>query len=846
VSPRKPRSLLIAVLLAGGLAVAVLVWLAGRGERSRQAAIALTDVTEEAGISFRHDAGAAGKLWNPETFGPGAGWLDFDGDGRQDLLLVNGSALEGGGDRGALPALYRNLGEGKFEDVTARAGLAVPIYGMGFISADTDGDGDQDVLIYGLHRSLYFRNDGRGRFREATESSGLAGLRGWVGAATFLDYDLDGKLDLFVGNYVDWSPAREEGADCTFGTGKKKYCPVAVFPPSAPQLYRGRGDGGFVETTEAAGIARLRGKALGVVVEDYDRDGDPDIFVANDSVPNFLLRNGGDGKFEDRGVESGFATGADGAAFAGMGIDSAWAPDGGPLLVAVGNFSGEPVTYYVQESTEYFIESSAAAGIAAATLDRVTFGLLLEDLDLDGRLDLILVNGHVFDVEDILRVPYRQKTQVFLGQGGGTFEEARPESPGHFLNRPIIGRALAACDHDGDGDLDLVATENQGAAVLLRNDLPGPHRFVRIDLRGTVSNRDALGAEVTLEAEGRSGRTTLRRTRKGSSSYLSQSDRRLTFGLAENVTGCTAEVRWPSGLQERFRDVPPGKESLLVEGTGQAAQQESPPAPSSRDLSAGARSVDARTRGLDHLKAGRLSDAARDLDEAIRLHPADLSAHRARLLALARAGRRTELDAAAREALAGFRDANVLVTHFAIVLREAGQVDLAARFFSEAASLDPRRVDVWLALGNIAFDRRAFDEALAHYARALELKPDSVEALANSGKVHVIRKDAAGAVPFLERALAIQPDSATALGSLGAARIEQGDFDRAEDLLTRAVAAGRARETLLSAWGNLGILHLKRRNRAKAIECFERVLELDPEDRQARAALERLRQPRVP
>jgi tetratricopeptide (TPR) repeat protein len=831
------------LLIAAGVAAAALAWLSARSERGGPAAgdaIALTDVTDAAGISFRHEAGARGKLWNPETFGPGAGWLDFDGDGRQDLLLVNGNVFEGEPDPRAVPALYRNLGGGRFEDVTERAGLAVPMYGMGFVSADTDNDGDQDVLIHGVHRSLYHLNDGQGVFREATEASGLARLRGWVGAAAFLDVDLDGILDLFIGNYVQWSPEREEGADCTFGTGRKKYCPVALFPPSAPQLFRGEGDGRFVETTAAAGLAGLRGKALGVVVEDYDRDGDPDIFVANDSVPNFLLRNLGGGRFEDRGVESGFATGADGAAFAGMGIDSAWSPGGGALHLAVGNFSGEPTTYYVQEAGEYFIESSAAFGIAPATLDRVTFGLLLEDMDLDGRQDLILVNGHVFDVEDILRVPYRQRAQVFLGRAGGRFEEARPQGPGHFLDRPIIGRALAACDHDDDGDLDLVVTENQGRAILLRNDCPGPRRFVRIDLRGTASNRDALGAEVTLEATGPAGKTAVRRTRKGASSYLSQSDRRLTFGLAPDATSCAAEVRWPSGLRERFADVAIGRESLLVEGRGEPVAA-APPGTERRDSTAGAQSVDARGRGLDHLRAGRLAEAARDLDEAVRLAPDDLTAHRARLTALARAGRAEEAETAAREAMERFPDANVLVAHFAVVLREAGHAGLAGRFFAEAARLDPRRVDVWLALGNIAFDGKAFDEALGHYGRALELKPDSVEALANSGKVHVIRKDLARAVPLLEKALEIQPDSATALSTLGAVRIEEGDLDRAEALLDRAVKTARARETLLSAWGNLGILHLRRRDRARAIECFERVLELDPEDRQARAALDRLR-----
>jgi hypothetical protein len=394
---RRPRLVLLACLAGLGLGAggAWLVLGRARGPGPARPRVVFTDVTAEAGIDSRHESGARGRLLNPETFGPGAGWLDYDGDGLPDLLLVNGNVLEGPPDPLATSRLSRNRGGGRFEDVTAAAGLAVPLYGMGFVSADIDGDGDQDVFLYGLHRSVLFENDGRGRFADATERAGLASAKGWVGAATFLDYDRDGVLDLFVGNYVAWTPASEDGLDCSFGTPRKRYCPVAAFPPSAPQLFRGRGDGSFVETTAAAGLAALKGKALGVMVEDYDGDGAPDLFVANDSVPNFLLRNRGDGTFEERGLDSGFALDPSGVAMAGMGIDSAWLPDGGPLIVAVGNFSGEPTTVHVQEGQDYFVERSMSLGVGRASLDRLTFGLRLLDLDLDGRLDLFTVNGHV-------------------------------------------------------------------------------------------------------------------------------------------------------------------------------------------------------------------------------------------------------------------------------------------------------------------------------------------------------------------------------------------------------------------------------------------------------------------
>ena len=809
----------------------------------------LADVTREAGISFRHEAGARGKLYNPETFGSGCGWFDYDGDGRIDLLFVNANRIEGEPDPSATSVLYRNLGDGRFEDATERADLAVPLYGMGCVSADVDGDGDQDLLIYGLHRSRFFENRG-GRFEDATERAGLSNLPGWICAATFLDYDRDGSLDLFIGNYVQWSPKSEEGVDCSFGTPRKKYCPVAMFDPSAPQLFRGRGDGTFEEVTEAAGLAKLRGKTLGVAVEDYDRDGYPDIFVANDSVPNFLLRNRGDGTFEERGILSGFATDADGAALAGMGIDTAWAPDGGPLYTAIGNFSGEPTTFHVQEDGEYFVERSISSGIGRETLDRVTFGLALADVNLDGLLDLFLVNGHVFDVEDITGVPYAQKPLLFLGRGWRSFVPAAPSGPEDFLARAIVGRSLAFADYDADGDLDFAVTVNQGAAILLRNDLPPPRRYVRIDLRGTKSNRDAIGAEVTLHLAGPSGTKSFRRTRKAVSSYLAQSERQLTFGVPEGCEPAGVEVLWPSGLREHFAPVPLAREVLLVEGGGAreappllaAARARGPAAPEARPAArpAEANPIVLRRKGAELYRMGRFSEALAAFEAVARAEPHDFVAQRFILMSLFRLGRRADADERAAEIARLFPDAKLIVSHFALVLREMGYAELAESMFREAGRLDAKRVDVWISLGNFAFDRRDLDEALRCYREAAKLKADSVEALANIGKVYTLWKDYGAALPYLERALELRPDYATALSTLGGVHIELGDYGRAEEILTRALGLRSSTETQVTIHGNLGILYTKTGQREKARASFERVLELDPEDRQARAVLERL------
>lgn len=811
--------------------------IAGAGE------IRFSDVTAAAGIRFQHESGARGKVFNPETFGPGGGWLDHDGDGRLDLLLVNGNLLGSRLDESIRPILYRNSGDGRFEDVSARLGLSRAFYAMGFSAADVDNDGDQDVLIYGLHESAFLLNDGFGNYTDASVASGLAALRGWVCAAAFFDYNRDGKLDLFIGNYVDWKPEYESGLECDFGTAAKKYCPVAMFKASSPQLFRGDGRGGFREVTKEAGLDRLAGKVLGISVEDYDRDGWPDLLVANDSVPNFLLLNGGDGTFSDHGLESGFATDGAGASLAGMGIDTAWTfttgPEGerggGRLVVGIGNFSDEPTTIHVQEDRDYFIERSIGLGVGRESMPRVTFGLVFCDFDLDGEQDIATANGHVFDVESISGVPYRQALQVFRGRRDGTFLELKTgDDSAGFAGRRIIGRALAHGDFDEDGDQDLLVTENGGKAILLRNDSAGQGRFLRISLQGTESNRDAIGAEVTLYS-GSGGVSRARRmTVKSSLSYLSQSDRRIVFGLPGGEKPERLEIRWPRGRLELLTGLPPQGELRVVEGKARAVEPTARGAPVAANP---LNSVVLRHRGEALLAQGRAEASLAHLRAATRRDPHDFVAWRAVLVALEKLGRKEELRHAVEE-IAGTFGAGLIVSHFAIVLRESGSPGLAERLFESAARLSPTRSDIWSSLGNLAYDRVDYDRARGCYEKVLKLHPGSVEAFDNLGKIFALRKEYDQAIAFLRRGLELSPASASILSTLGGVELKLGRIEAAKMHLEAGLKSARTEASRLNLHGNLGGLYIRLSDWDRAEESFRQVLELSPGDAKALRALE--------
>ena len=525
-----------------------------------------TDVTEEAGLgAYWHENGSVGQKWMPETVGPGGAFLDYDGDGWQDILLVGGGRWAHVSDEPVEALrLYRNLGDGTFEDVSAAAGLrGLEAYGFGVAAADYDNDGDTDFFLTTLHENLLFRNEG-GYFEETGKEAGLADEAHWSTSAAFFDADRDGWVDLFVGNYVFWSP--ETDIPCLY-KGAKAYCTPQNYEGVASVFYRNEGDGSFADATEEAGFAGAidpaLDKTLGVTELDVTGDGYSDVYVANDTERNLLFVNRGDGTFGEAGVRSGVAYDLHGQARAGMGVDAGIVDSAGQTTIFVGNFTQETVSVFRYAPNGYFTDRATISRIGFSTMGTLTFGLFLFDADLDGDLDLFLANGHVQEhIAEVLEgATFAQPAQLFLNRGDGVFDETL--SAAGVLARPLVARGAAYADYDRDGDLDILLLENAGPAHLWRNDLDGAE-WLHVRLEGRESNRSALGARVEAVV---GGLRMERRIRSGSS-FLSQSALPAAFGLGARRQVDSLIVYWPSGLTERFAEVQSGQEVVLVEGSG--------------------------------------------------------------------------------------------------------------------------------------------------------------------------------------------------------------------------------------------------------------------------------------
>jgi hypothetical protein len=529
---------------------------------SRDVGFRLADVTRAAGIDFIHNSGAFGAKYLPETLGPGCAFLDYDGNGWLDILLTNGCDWPGHKRQRSTLRLYRNNRNGTFTDVTASAGLAFEMYAMGVAVADYDNDGFPDILVTAVGQNRLFRNTGKGRFVDVTAKAGLAGRSAFSTSAMWFDYDRDGLLDLFVCNYVQWSAQHD--VFCSVDGKNKSYCTPEAYRGSTCWLFRNRGDGTFEDVTAKSGIFDTSSKSLGVAMIDTDRDGWPDIIVANDTQPNKLYRNRRNGTFEEIGVRLGLAFSEDGRARAGMGIDVADFENSGISGLAITNFDNEMVALYRAGKAGSYSDIALASGVGQASRNSLGFGCMFFDADLDGRLDLVVANGHIDATVRNIRTNtgYAQAPHLFLNDGGGKFHDVAREAGSEFAAAKVA-RGIACGDFDNDGDVDLLITTNQGPAFLYRNDVTSGNRSLKLRLTGTKSNRDAIGAVVRLYTpEGAQMRTV-----KSGSSYLSQSELALTFGLGRHDSATRVVIEWPSGRTQEFTDVPRGAVTL-TEGAG--------------------------------------------------------------------------------------------------------------------------------------------------------------------------------------------------------------------------------------------------------------------------------------
>ncbi|HXN27117.1 MAG TPA: CRTAC1 family protein [Candidatus Acidoferrales bacterium] len=528
--------------------------------------VTYVDVGAAAGITFQHDNAASAEKYLIETMGSGCGWIDYDQNGLLDLYLVNGAATRlYTPKRWLQSALYRNNGDGTFSDVTAKAGVgAEGLFGMGVAVGDYDNDGFPDLYVLGYGRCILFHNNGDGTFRDVTAKAGVENAGRWGSSAAWFDYDNDGRLDLVIANYVDWAPDNNFWCG-DHGPGLRSYCHPDNYHGQAPTLYHNNGDGTFTDVSLRSGVGRKPGNGLGVVTFDYDDDGWQDIFIANDSMPNFLFHNNRDGTFREVGYMAGVAVSMDGTSEAGMGVDAADASGNGRMDLMVTHLDSQLARFYQNMGGEVFDDATLRSKISYATFHMSGFGTRFMDYDNDGWRDVFMADGHILDNIERYRsgVQYAEPKLMFRNRGRGIFENVSDRLGADF-QRPRVSRGAAIGDFDNDGDLDVLLNNNGEPAQLLRNDGGNANHWLEVFLIGTRSNRDGVGARVQLTA----GDLTLYEQRKGGMSYQSAQDPRLHFGLGAHVTVDALQIIWPSGVVTKLAGIKSDQIISVREGEG--------------------------------------------------------------------------------------------------------------------------------------------------------------------------------------------------------------------------------------------------------------------------------------
>jgi hypothetical protein len=537
--------------------------------RGPQSGITFHDITQQAGIRFVHNNAAFGKKYLPETMGPGVAFIDYDNDGWPDIFLVNGTDWPGHPSKHSTPKLYHNDHNGTFTDVTHKAGLDVEIFGMGVAVGDYDNDGFDDLFVTALGQSHLFHNNGNGTFTDVTQKAGLLGPKEFSTSAAWVDYDKDSKLDLVVANYVQWSI--EGDLYCTLDGKSKSYCTPESYKGASIRLWHNRGDGTFEDVTQKAGLGDPTSKTLGIAVVDYDNDSWPDLLLSNDTQPNKLYRNNGNGTFTEKAVVAGVAFSEDGVARAGMGVDASDYDHSGATSILITNFSNQMVSLYHNEGTGLFVDEAPRSEVGRSSLLTLGFGCFFFDYDLDGWPDIFIANGHIDSDIDRVQpsVKYAMPPHLFRNLGKGDFQEVT-KSMGKAFNTPRVGRGAAYADINNDGRLDLLVATNGGPAYLFLNEATGSaatNKSLRVKLVGTKSNRDGIGAVVKIS----SGGVTQTQTLRSGSSYLSASELVLTFGLGQSEKADTLEVHWPSGQFDKLPAITAGQTITITESKGQTA-----------------------------------------------------------------------------------------------------------------------------------------------------------------------------------------------------------------------------------------------------------------------------------
>jgi len=525
--------------------------------------ITFREITSQAGIHFTHNNGAFGKKWLPETMGPGCAFIDYDNDGYPDILFVNGQDWPGHPKNGATTLkLYHNNRNGTFTDVTQKSGLGISLFGLGVAVGDYDNDGFDDVFVTALGQSHLFHNNGNGTFADVTKAAGLWGPSEFSTNAVWFDYDRDGKIDLLVSNYVQWS---EKGdLYCTLDGARKSYCTPESYKGASVRLWHNLGGGKFEDATQKAGFYDPTSKSLGIALLDYNSDGWLDVLIANDTQPNKLYLNKKNGTFEERAVSAGIAFSEDGIARAGMGVDAADYDRSGHASLIITNFSNQMLSLYHNEGNGLFVDEAPRSEVGRASLVTLGFGCFFFDYDNDGWPDIFVADGHIEnEIERVQkRVTYAEPPHLFRNLGNNKFEEVTAKVGAGFA-APKVARGAAYADINNDGALDILITTNGGPAHLYLSE-GVTNQSLRLKLVGTKSNRDGIGAIVRVA----SGADKQWAMMKSGSSYLSQSELILTFGLGTKSKADAIEIQWPSGQTDKLTNVNAGQTITVEEGKG--------------------------------------------------------------------------------------------------------------------------------------------------------------------------------------------------------------------------------------------------------------------------------------